>query len=87
MVLKFIESNVLLTDLWLSFETIENVFLFSREILNNCLENIMDFAYKILKICKMYFAYKRSLEINRAYKYKATPTPSEELKIISPCGR
>lgn len=35
----------------------------------------------------MYFAYKRSLEINRAYKYKATPTPSEELKIISPCGR
>lgn len=23
----------------------------------------------------MFFAYKRSLKINRAYKYKATPTP------------
>lgn len=30
----------------------------------------------------MYFAYKRSLEINRAYKYKAAPTPSAELTII-----
>lgn len=30
----------------------------------------------------MYFAYKRTLEINRAYKYKAAPTPSAELMII-----